>query len=288
MNSADIQTETAEQVIAHAANAGFTVSRHQLERWQGNGLIPRPHQKGLGQGRGTQTLYPEGTAQHVLTLCHISEQHRSLERRGWELWWQGFSVEERYWRPMLQLVAEMFDRRKVDLLNPDDAVSDQITDVIGGFSTARMNSRLLRQMRKRVGASNFPTLVQFATQTAAGDFRSVSTTGDDRADELEILEKGLGTQGDYESVFALISSAIPDSFQFAISSVSDNDIFRLRDFLNGTMNSMHNSKNCETSESEENMLENQIFGLFFDADPEHRAALLVAFISLKNPILSII
>src|SRR5579871_2747406 len=82
--------ETMEQVISIAADAGETVTPRQVKRWQVVGLLPSPEIQRLGRGKGTRTLYPEGTGK--LTAMISASRERRLLYLAWSLWWEGQPV----------------------------------------------------------------------------------------------------------------------------------------------------------------------------------------------------
>jgi hypothetical protein len=87
------QAEPRDEVIKYAAKLGYVVTAPQLARWHRAGLLPRPRQQPLGRGRGTETVYPPGTAAQVVALCQIKDDERRLGRVAFRLWWEGFDVD---------------------------------------------------------------------------------------------------------------------------------------------------------------------------------------------------
>src|SRR5688572_6450384 len=86
--------ETAEDLVAAAMAEGYSVTRHQLRRWQQAGALPAPVQRGLGRSQGTEVRYPLGASRQLVALITQLAQDRSVERARWRLWWAGFPVEE--------------------------------------------------------------------------------------------------------------------------------------------------------------------------------------------------
>src|SRR5258707_5993855 len=72
--------ESRDQVIGYASSLGYIVSAAQLARWHRAGLLPRPRQRPLGRGRGTETVYPPGTSVQVVALCQIKAEEHRLDR----------------------------------------------------------------------------------------------------------------------------------------------------------------------------------------------------------------
>ena len=147
--------ESAEFLLAQAKNAGFDVAAAALARWHRTGLLPRPRTRSLGRGRGTQTLYPEGTAAQLLALCKLHSNFRSLEYVGWHLWLQNHSVAEKYWVPRFRNAARDFDdaRNKVrTCLFPDGTTvpSEQGLKELLSIGQGKITDPITRRMRKRV------------------------------------------------------------------------------------------------------------------------------------------
>lgn len=49
----------------------------QLKRWRASRLMPPPHRRSLGRGRGSVSAYPEGTPDLVLTLANLPRRARA-------------------------------------------------------------------------------------------------------------------------------------------------------------------------------------------------------------------
>jgi hypothetical protein len=66
-------TEADQEVVA---SSGVGVRRFQT--WRRLGLVPGPVVQRLGRGRGTQSTYPEGTADRVAEIAALVDRARSL------------------------------------------------------------------------------------------------------------------------------------------------------------------------------------------------------------------
>jgi len=116
--------ETTEEVLAAAVAAGYSVSRAQLVRWHRVGLLPRPSTTGLGQGRGTMTLYAAGTSRQLVALCEIRKRYRRLDDAGWLLWWQGYEVPDRLVTGYLQKAVSRYVDSWTKALTPEGTPTD--------------------------------------------------------------------------------------------------------------------------------------------------------------------
>ncbi len=191
----DETPEPALAVLHRAREAGFKVSAAQLARWHRSGLVPSPRQHSLGRGKGTQSLYPAGTASQVVALCQMHRTTRSLNDVGWFLWWYGFSVAERYWHERLSEAAAKWDgaigrmkRHARRLDSEDDEVADQADRDLMRARDARINLKLLRRIRKRVGKDEFPSVLRLVIGLAVGQFKD----GPAMATEDRVIDKTLG------------------------------------------------------------------------------------------------
>src|SRR5690348_2860734 len=149
----DLPNELASDLLAQAKAAGFAVSETQLARWSRAGLLPRPKQQSLGRGKGTQTVFPPGTAAQLLALCAIRKQTRLMVRWGWHLWWRGFPVHKRQTASVLEQAAHTWDKTVARIrdtsagANADFLLKDEVIDDRDRFSGARTEKKLFRQAR---------------------------------------------------------------------------------------------------------------------------------------------
>ena len=104
------ESETLWDINVLAENAGVSISKHQLERWRFKGLLPRVQQIGKGRGAGSEVRYPVGTAQQAVAIVQLLAVKDKFDFVGWNLWLQGYLVEDRYWRPILINAARLIRR----------------------------------------------------------------------------------------------------------------------------------------------------------------------------------
>lgn len=95
--------ETFADLQSAFAVASVQISKDQLERWRGKGLLPKVQQVGRGRATGgSDVRYPIGTARQAMAIAHHLGEKRKLDRIGWELWIEGFQVDEAHWRVPLE------------------------------------------------------------------------------------------------------------------------------------------------------------------------------------------
>lgn len=91
-----IYTETADEVLKAVRASGQKLSRAQLTRWHLFEVIPRPIQRPRSKGRGTETVYPRDTIEHVLATIPLMRQHGLFDQAKFELWLMGFDISSHF------------------------------------------------------------------------------------------------------------------------------------------------------------------------------------------------
>lgn len=193
--------ETSEALLTLAQQQGYIVSPTQLVRWHRAGLLPRPRQLPLKEARGTYSLYPSGTSEHLFLLCELRTTERRLSHLAWQLWLAGYPVA-------LHLIRAQLAQATVRLahwmewligfkhiLHARDT-SEEALDLIERYAAGDLHFQPLRRIRKRIGRQSFPTLLQMVVKLATE--QGFEMTGDDdeheRLLDLHILALGLGLE----------------------------------------------------------------------------------------------
>lgn len=135
--------------------AGATITRYQLERWLKAGLLPAPHRRGLGRGKGTVSEYPAIAVPMVKRLVELSKQTRDIHAWRWQLWLDGYPIDQE--RLQLDLVRHLEAMQaEIDKRAPQPN-SDELT-VIETLFDEMMRSRpnpMLRHVRSRVESADY-------------------------------------------------------------------------------------------------------------------------------------
>jgi hypothetical protein len=195
------RSETREELLGFAKAHGYdNVTDHKLARWRRAGLLPRPKQRSLGRGRGTQTIYPSGTGRQLLRLCeiHFDDEEKRLIYVGWRLWWEGFD-DDSLLKPVRAFLSRAANRLKKELdylRDPDTgAVSDvKWNEVVEASSEARFD-KPVRRMRKRVGPDLMPTLMSIMLQVPLGlyeTFQVGAVEGIEDDSDSRVVERAFG------------------------------------------------------------------------------------------------
>jgi len=222
--------ENAEFLLAAARQAGFQITVAQLHRWQREGLIPRPRQRGLGRARGSESLYPAGAARQVVRLCELRRHHRSLRAAAWPLWWEGFRIPEsqvRKWFSQQLAVLDFFSaelRASADRPDSDDARDFPLVDEL---KDGRITDPVVSRMRSRTGRAAFPTLVHILLKTGSGVVDRMQD------DDAAIVERGMRLDpGDAEVLLPRIASTMePIRLRQVLESSALADLEAARDEL---------------------------------------------------------
>jgi len=114
------------ELMRQATSAGYQVSAAQLERWRSKGLLPAPARIFLGR-RGSEMVYPEGTAELVCTLAKHAGPGRKVEDLALLAFFDGAMVPEEALKTALAVAY--FTRR----FQSDRQVSDVIASVPDGW-----------------------------------------------------------------------------------------------------------------------------------------------------------
>jgi hypothetical protein len=139
-------------------------------------LLPRPQRVHLGCGRGTQSIYPYGTAAQLVALYRLIDRvGADYDRLGWMVWIEGFPVGDRYWRKPLEDASDTLTeviRRFADF--DDDAqhpvMSDEAIDAFEAAPSKRARSSIEGVIRRRLHHSGFQTVLRLIFEVVIGIF----------------------------------------------------------------------------------------------------------------------
>lgn len=188
--------ETREELIDLARDHGYAVSTAQLARWHRAGLLPRPKQRSLGKGHGTQTVYPSGTGEQLLALCAIHTNERRLRYVAWRLWWAGYEVSLKPIRSFIGDWAAKWDRYVQDLIDPSTGeLSESALRSLDNIRKARYDYGPLAGAQKAVGPKRFDPVMAVLFKVVSGMFEGYSVDPVEKnpeEDERRIVQRSLG------------------------------------------------------------------------------------------------
>jgi hypothetical protein len=184
--------ETGKELLGLAQARGYPVSARQLAYWHRKGLIPRPVQRSLGKGHGTESVYPPGTGEQLLALCEAHSGEKRLDHVAWRLWWEDHEVSFGLLREFLVRVAAEVDGWMQEL-------RDQETGQLSGSAWNRLDdapeerlSKPLSRARKRVSRRRFDTFMRVLFEVVTGGFEGFGS--EEPEADRRVMEKGLGLE----------------------------------------------------------------------------------------------
>ncbi len=224
--------ETASQVLAEAARSGVSVTPSQLHRYQREGLIPRPTQRGAGRKRGSVAVYPPGTARQLIALDRFMKIERKVASVRWRLWRNRLAVDSETARA--QVIAVLTDVRDgvERLVSPDGPLTKEAFAHFRNMANRKTSSPLMSQMRESLGRAALLDLFVLYTEAFTG------TLGTWRRSEARdpvtaftrmsaFLMPGLSTTPDEDSGAHALRSLKSGSIEDALTAVRDAPIAEL-------------------------------------------------------------
>jgi hypothetical protein len=168
--------ETWEDIRKAFEAAGLSTSEsalaRRLERRRDEGVLPRVDPVHLEGKRGSETHYPLGTAAQAVEIERLLQKKRKFSRVGWELWWNGWIVDDRHWRPRLEHVAKTGDRLlrflRFFIRRDHPEGSDQTR--IDRIAEKEPKQSILAKINRRVGFANLPAMWNILLPVATGEF----------------------------------------------------------------------------------------------------------------------
>jgi hypothetical protein len=187
--------EETEAIIRRARFEGHTISSRQLSEWGRKGLLPPSRSPGLGRGKGRQTaVYPFGTARQAIECSKLFGQNLSAAEVGWELWVQGYSVGEEYWKPHFEKANQLLKNLGEALIVDDEdgifSFSDDLEEAFKKVIQQGGNPTWTNRMVQRVGHEDAVEFLAFVLNAAAGNLDYQTKSDDD----LERTSRALGIQ----------------------------------------------------------------------------------------------
>jgi hypothetical protein len=167
--------ETQDDIRKTFEAAGFAISQsalaRRLERRRDEGLLSVHwhHPKSV---RGSETLYPPGTAAQAVEIERLLGKTRKFARVGWDLWWNDFTVDDLHWRPRLERVAKTGDRllRFLSFFIQRNQPKGSDQTRIDRIAEKEPKQSILAKINRRVGFANLPTMWNILLPVATGEF----------------------------------------------------------------------------------------------------------------------
>ena len=227
---------SANEIVHFAKSYGFIVSKRQLNRWQNQGLFPRPkqlYQKGVA---GSRSVYPLHAGEQAWSVCKIAEHFRAKKKIGWYLWRLGWPVDDLYWKPVFADAIKFMDDFLTQILEntkapalPEFQFTDRFLDAVGGELKQPVNHPKAGPLKQRLGTDRFESLVLRCMSILVGDF-----SGDLHFEQINKSDGDLSLTNILKSAFAedeCRTEFITKQFEFLSDTVSEGTLVdQLRDF----------------------------------------------------------
>lgn len=249
--------EPAAKVVETARAHGYVVTDDQRVRWHRAGLLPRPVQRHLGRGHGTETVYPAGTAAQLAALLRLHNGKRlRVGHAGWALWWDGWPVDTAFARDFLGEMAIEWERSFGQLR--DEGGACELSEVAWRVIYGRTDTPVLRRALKRVGSKRSPDFKRLLIAIAAGRFEDFMPEADKAgATDEDVFKRGMGVyrrskfspahqgaiwlRGDLAGLLRGAQEALsPQAIRTALDEATDDDLMRARDECHALLTGLDN------------------------------------------------
>lgn len=172
---------------AELAEAGSIVTDAQIERWRRQGLLPRPRQTGLGHSRGSVVMVPPETAAQAMEIERLYRIRRKRDWVGWQLWMQGYEVDDRYWKTALEEArSSILDVRQI-VKRIDRDANDRETDLdaLKAIILKHAEGTPFHAPLSKLQPDILETMVGFGKEILLGRFEGFSHEGDAQSNRTE-------------------------------------------------------------------------------------------------------
>lgn len=173
-----IAGERIEDVERVLAAAGYRITDKKLLRYSHHLLISKPLVRSLGRARGTERVFPYGTARRVLRLLELEERYgKAPEKLGWWLWVEGYEVDELFWREPIASALNRILRIKellADSYENGGGLSDVGMDEIEKATTVRTKDAASGVLRRLLRSKYYISLLYAVANVLIGGFSSGS------------------------------------------------------------------------------------------------------------------
>jgi hypothetical protein len=163
---------------------------------------------------------------------------------GLALWWRGYPVELKLIRRALESALDAWENLVSQLTTSPGSLSEDAWRMIEGAGNQRFDSKLVRQVRRRVGTGEFDTVLHLVMRLIIG--APLKVEQNDEQDQVirfeestfELLEKGLGVDvarkswltGSISGPLHNLSKCLPLALmRQTLDSASDDDLTKARD-----------------------------------------------------------
>lgn len=188
----------AQALLDAARAAGVELTRGQLEHWTREGLLPKPIVRSLGRGRGKRSEYPASALEQLCAAAEGVARRRSFEDVKFELWFEGWPIEERFVRRFLEAVAADLDETVMKIRELADGAPAEgfaeLSAMAEAVATETVPPGPLRRARKRVGPSALSSVMRVVLEMGSGSFEGTYEDLATGEDEGLLVERAMGLE----------------------------------------------------------------------------------------------
>jgi hypothetical protein len=231
-------TETSGFLLAQARKAGFSVKAEKLRRWQRRGLLPRVQRHGLGRARGTESVYPAGSAKQLVALCAQLKKRRVLRDAAWAIWWEGYWVEKGWVVDRLVRQLAYIQLFFTAWAGDENDTSGDLLEQLVHQSQAKRLPTPMGNIRRSLGQEAYSIFVVLLSRVVGEDLLVLS----DLEREPEIMADSLGSKDRRETETDLQAASKTIDFprlRDALVAATFEDLCEARDEMRGVLNNAY-------------------------------------------------
>ena len=150
-------------------------SDYKLERWRREGLLP-PVEQIVTPYDGSSVEFPAGTAKQIVEIQRLLKIKNRFDYVGWELWWAGFLVDVKYWKPQIENTVKPFEQKLAlidsqliaeeesdNFIEQHDTYFDRVSNFIG-------LNKLASRISKRITFAQRAIMMRLLIEVGRGRF----------------------------------------------------------------------------------------------------------------------
>lgn len=213
---------TKETLFARLIDIGVEPCKRRIRGWREAGLLPGVDQVSKGRA-GSDTLYPIITVRQIAAIVALKRHHRNSAALGWELWWQGYEVDEKYWRPELETVARTVDH--VRRIIPRFALRYRTGPTLSERVKLDRRNPVTSRLPRRMSEGDEAAFIATSMEVASGEFDFFPDIPGDREDhspetimirvhdlssKIMVNDRRLNQVAEFPRMLAALSSALSD------------------------------------------------------------------------------